>query len=299
MSLYSMYTVARNSGPSQRTHARSEPSNHAVDPHLSQFHERVVLELKQKLAHRDYRSSQRTCPTCSGRFIQFDVDHVPLEFCRDCHCWWFDAAELLHFTELFEDISDGDFADRGSTLPCPDCGKLMREQQLRVNSNLMVHACPQQHGVFLEDGEFERALEVSDRVTDLAGHLSDEHLAVWRQLQARLSAGEFDSSELRCIECGNNAVIVSVDGVDIDYCTQCQSCWFDTKELQHFTHQPSDVPGRYLTSRETTHVCPSCRRQMRLYQFRPKSTVTVEACPGGHGVYLRSGQFPRVLQASE
>ena len=195
MSLYSMYTAARNSRPSPRPYARSEPTNrHVVDPHLTQFHERVVLELKQKLAQRDYRSSQRLCPACSGRFIQFDIDHVPLEYCRDCNCWWFDAAELMHFTELFEDISDGDFVDRASMLPCPVCEQLMREHQLRVNSNLMVHACPQRHGVFLEDGEFKRALQVSDRVADLAGHLNDQHLAVWRQLQARLSAGEFHSS---------------------------------------------------------------------------------------------------------
>lgn len=301
MSLYSMVTATRNSRPSsQWSWVRSAPSHHqAVDPHLTQFHERVVLELKQKLARRDYSSSQRACPECGGRFLQIDVDRVPLEYCRDCRSWWFDAAKLMHFTDLFEDISDGDFVDRASTLPCPVCEKPMREHQLRVNSNLMVHACPHRHGVYLEDGEFERALQVSDRVDDLAGHLNDQHLAIWRQLQACLSRGEFISSGLKCLECGDNAVIVSVDGVDIDYCTQCQSCWFDAKELRHFTQQPRDVPGDYLTSRETTRVCPSCRLHMRLYQFHPRSNVMVEACPGGHGVYLHGGQFPRVLKASE
>jgi Zn-finger nucleic acid-binding protein len=270
-----------------------------MDRHLTQFHHRIALELKQKIANRDYCLSQRTCAKCGDFFLQIEVDGVTLEYCRDCHCWWFDSAELMHFTESFEDISDGDYVDRVSILPCPVCKEPMHEQQLRVNSNLLVHVCPQQHGVFLEDGEFERALELSDRVDGLAGHLNDQHLAFWRQLQARLSAGEFDTSEITCVECGDNAVVVSIDGVDVDYCTQCQSCWFDSTELRHFTRQPRDVPGDYLTSRASTRICPKCPLHLRLYQFQPKSNVMVEACPGGHGVYLHSGEFPLVLKASE
>ena len=45
----------------------------------------------------------------------------------------------MHFTELFQDIPDDDFVDRASTLPCPVCEKLMREHQLRVNSNLIMN----------------------------------------------------------------------------------------------------------------------------------------------------------------
>lgn len=298
MSFYSLVTASRLS--SQSSCVRSEPPHHKpVAPHLTQFHKRVILELQRERARNDHRWSQLTCPECSSRFVQIEVDRVPLEYCQCCQGWWFDSTKLMHFTQTFEDISDGDFVDRDSTLPCPVCGKLMREHQLGLNSNLMVHACPHQHGLFLEKGEFERALVASNRVDDLAGHLSDQHLAVWRELQACLSAGEFTFSDLVCPECGQNTVTVSVDGIDIDYCTQCQSWWFDTKELQHFTQQTRDVPGDHLRSRETTRVCPRCLRPMRLYQFHPRSNVMVEACPEGHGVCLHRGQFPRVLEASE
>lgn len=300
MSLYSMVTAASSSRQSQEHCVRSEPvKQHAVNRDLTQFHQEVVLELKKKLADRNYRLSQRACPHCGGRFMQIEVDDLPLEYCRDCRCWWFDATELMHFTESFEDISDGDFVDRASNLTCPVCDQPMLEQQLRVNSNLMVDACPQGHGIFLEDGEFERALELSERVDGLAGHLNDQHLGIWRKLQTCLSNGEFRSSVLRCLECDDNTVIISVDGIEIDYCTQCQSCWFDATELRQFTQQHRDVPGDYLTSCDTSRVCPKCPLHLRLYQFHPKSNVTVEACPGGHGVYLHSGEFPLVLKASE
>ena len=35
---------------------------------------------------------------------EVEVDRVPLEYCRNCHGWWFDASELMHFTQSFEDI---------------------------------------------------------------------------------------------------------------------------------------------------------------------------------------------------
>ena len=107
------------------------------------------------------------------------------------------------------------------------------------------------------------------------------------------------NSEIACPECGQTTVTVSVDEIEIDYCTECESCWFDSKELQHFTGQTRDVPGDYLRSRETIRVCPKCLQQMRLYQFHPRSNIRVEACPYGHGVCLHSGQFPQVLKASE
>ena len=301
MSLYSMVTASRSSSLSSEwsSSQRRTANLQQAAPHLTRFHDRVVSEVKQKLARHEYRQAERSCPECRQAFVSIEVDGVLLEYCRDCRSWWFDAAELMHFTQLFEDIPDGDFADRGSQLPCPVCQQLLREQQLRVNSNLMVHTCPEKHGVFLEDGEFQRAMEVSDRVDQLAGHLNDQHLAVWRELQRCLATGEFTPSELSCLECGEDTVIVVLDDVAIDYCTQCQSCWFDAEELKHFTRQARDVPGDHLTSRPTSHSCPKCQLQMRLYQFHPRSNLTVEACPGRHGVYLQSGQFPQVLRASE
>ncbi len=298
MSFYSLATASRLSSRSSCRRSRSARHKPAR-PHLTQFHKRVVTELLRQQARNDQRSSQLRCPACGDRFVQLEVDGVPLDYCQHCRSLWFDSTELMHFTQVFEDVSDGDFVDRTLTLRCPVCRMLMHQRQLSLYSNLMVYACPQQHGLLLEDGDFERALEASNHVDDMAGHLNDQHLAVWRQLQACLSAGEFSASDIVCSECGQNTVTVSAEGIQIDYCTQCQSCWFDTRELQHFTQQTRDVPGDNLRSRDTTHVCPKCRQNMRLYQFHPKSNVMVEACPEGHGVCLRSGQFPQVLKASE
>ncbi|MCA9152997.1 MAG: zf-TFIIB domain-containing protein, partial [Planctomycetales bacterium] len=216
-------------------------------------------------------------PQCRGNFVVLEIDGQPLDYCRRCHSWWFDAHELEHFTELCDDANDGDRADRPSSLHCPTCSEELREQPLRINSNLLVHNCPQGHGIFLEDGEFIRALEDSDRVDGLVGHLNDQHLHIWHELQAKLSNGEFEQSPLACRECGEAAVTICLDGIDIDYCTQCQSCWFDAHELQHFTGQTRDVPGDFLTSRETDHRCPRCSQNLRLYQFMPKNNLMVEA----------------------
>ena len=298
MSLYSLVAASQSSRkPSRKTSRGAEA--HSEVHQLTQFHQRVIAEAKQKLADEECLTSQRHCPLCRLRFLQVDVDGVQLDYCRNCHCWWFDASELMHFKEAFDEVSTCDLAERPSSVPCPICASMMRIRQLRVDSNLMVHACPNDHGVLLEDREFERALELSEKVDGLVGHLNEQHLAVWRQLQACLASGEFSDSNVACVECGDNAVVVSIDGVEIDYCTQCQSCWFDTQELRHFTRLSRDVPGDQLASRATGHSCPKCCLRLRQYQFHRKSNVFVESCPAGHGVYLRGGQFPVVLRASE
>jgi Zn-finger nucleic acid-binding protein len=266
---------------------------------LSDFHQRVVSEVTEKLAHRQYRISSRKCPQCRKRFFDIEVDGMPLQYCRGCRSWWFDAHELMHFTAMFQDAADGDLAARASSLVCPVCDAELREQQLIATSNLMVHTCPEGHGVYLENGEFTRAMEDANRVEGLMGHLNDQHLGMWRELQAALSQGEFHASEIACCACGEALIALVVDGVELDYCMQCESCWFDAHELQHFTDQARDVPGDHLASRETERRCPKCSLYLRRYQFHPESNVTIEACPSSHGVFLHGGQFPRVMQASE
>ena len=299
----SLYSLARAISSNRSTRLISNHSTHdspnANDHYLSEFHQRVVGEIKQRLATAQFHISATACPQCRSKMVDIQIDHLPLQYCRTCHGWWFDSHELMHFTELFEDTSDGDCVDRETEYPCPVCQQRLHEQPLRVNSNVFVNVCPDGHGIYLDDNKFVRALEDSDRVDGLAGHLNDRHLHVWRELQACLLNGDFEPSELTCRECEEPVVKLTVQGVEIDYCTQCQSCWFDAHELQQFTGELRDVPGDHLTSRETPHRCPKCQRHLRLYQFLPRTNVMVEACPAAHGVYLRSGQFPRVMQASE
>lgn len=300
MGLYSFARALGNARELSKSNGRSNDPAHRSDEHyLTKFHQRIVDDVTKKLAGLDYRAVDRGCPQCRSNLVQIEVDQMPLQFCPHCRGWWFDRHELMHFTELCEDAVDGDIVDRESRYLCPVCRRKLREQPLQANSNLLVDVCPEGHGVYLEEGKFLRALEEAERVEGLTGHLNDEHLHAWRELQSRLERGEFDPSEITCRECGEAAVTLRVDDVEIDYCTQCQSCWFDTHELQHFTGQSRDIPGDHLTSRETSHTCPKCGRHLRLYQFMARTNVLVEGCPASHGVYLRSGQFPAVMQASE
>lgn len=300
MSLYSYARAVANRNSSESRPYRTQRTPPPGDDHyLSDYHLRIANEVKQKLSRREYRPSPRICPQCRKGFADIEIDQIPLQYCCRCRGWWFDPDELKHFTSLFEDVADGDFADRETELMCPVCHQHLHEQPMRVTSNLLVHTCPEGHGIFLEDGEFTRAMEESDRVDGLTGHLNDNHLRIWRELQRKLAVGDVDESEVTCRECGERTFLVALDGVMVDFCVQCQSCWFDAQELQHFTGQDRDVPGDHLASRETSHPCPKCSRQLRMYQFHSTTNLLVEACPAGHGVYLNGGQFPMVMQASE
>ena len=297
MSLYSMLNAARSqAGPAK---ASRNVATAVATHQMTAFHQRVADELRQKLMDGDLVSSQRFCPRSGCPFLLVEIDDVELDYCPECHGVWFDSLELQHFTGFFSDVPGERLADRASSLVCPVCGWNLRAKQLHADTNLVVHACPRRHGVFLKDGEFERAIRAAERIAGIDGRLSHEHLQVLRALQIALVDGRYLPSSMRCLDCGRKAVLLTVNGVDIDFCVHCQSIWFDATELMQFTGLLEDIPGVELTSREAKHHCPKCREQLRLYQFRAGKNVFVEACPENHGVYLDAHRLALVLKASE
>ena len=297
MSMYSLVSALKNQrGPIEtKVRRKRAPS----EQYLTEFHRRIVLELKSKLDSYDYKLSKRKCPSCGKLNILLLLDGVPLDVCKECRGFWFDSSELVHFTSLMADIPGEKLTSRSSRFTCPVCGERMREYQFRRDANVMVDSCPKGHGIYLEDDEFRRVLVVSDQIECLAGHLNDEHLRIWRQTQSLIASHEYVKSNVICPDCDSTDVTLRMDGIDVDYCLQCRGFWFDAGELSHFTKQSEDIRGRFLQLRASSFACPICGEPMWLYQFSKTTNLMIEGCARGHGVFLRGDQFLRALQDSE
>ena len=130
---------------------------------LSESRQHVLNEVQRLLANEDWSESKRDCPECSRQFIVLTVVDVPVDYCRTCRSFWFDAGELREVTQLLEDIPGADLAHRDSRLDCPICDEAMTEYQFARGDNLLVDQCPQRHGVYLQDQELSRALLSAER----------------------------------------------------------------------------------------------------------------------------------------
>lgn len=128
---------------------------------LNRIYRQAVEEISAQLVNRQYKVSSTKCPQCHRYFLSIIFDGQELHFCEHCNGYWFDTGQLKHFTNLFEDVPGGHLKSRESRYSCPTCGARMKECAFLNRGNLLVDKCPDGHGVYLESGEFNRALNLS------------------------------------------------------------------------------------------------------------------------------------------
>jgi Zn-finger nucleic acid-binding protein len=103
------------------------------------------------------------CPKCAtDTLVDFKVDDVVVNRCSSCDGIWFDADELSQL--LAEDARQVTQLRRGSLREelagkkgvCPrEGGELLRVYSA-VNRSVIIDACPDCRGIWLDGGEFEK-----------------------------------------------------------------------------------------------------------------------------------------------
>jgi len=103
------------------------------------------------------------CPKCTtATLADFKVDDVVVNRCSSCDGIWFDADELSQL--LADDARQVAQLRRGSLREelagkkgvCPrDGGELLRVYSA-VNRSVIIDACPDCRGIWLDGGEFEK-----------------------------------------------------------------------------------------------------------------------------------------------
>ena len=128
--------------------------------------------------------------------------------------------------------------------------------------------------------------------------LSGDAQVILADLDKQLDKHSIPKSHRDCPECKLVMSLLYIGSVEIDYCTRCDSSWFDPGELKAFTGVDKDVPSDNLKSRKSKYHCPECDVQMNELVFLKPYNLLVDSCPYGHGVYLEKGELGRALDVS-
>jgi Zn-finger nucleic acid-binding protein len=101
------------------------------------------------------------CPKCASKMDDLKFQGVPYRRCEGCNGIWFDgiAHKLLKRMQGSESIDIGSEAqghelDGMTGVKCPDCGRTMERLRDKFQPHIRYEACPAQHGVFFDAGEF-------------------------------------------------------------------------------------------------------------------------------------------------
>jgi Zn-finger nucleic acid-binding protein len=108
------------------------------------------------------------CPVDGNELENFMVDSVEVEKCPDCQGLWFTKREIRLAEEEegvdetwngFDLWSDHDsFSTEWSSRMCPVCSKKMATI-LYGPTGVQVDYCTEEHGLWLDQGEFERIID--------------------------------------------------------------------------------------------------------------------------------------------
>ena len=122
---------------------------------------KMLKSIEFQLANPLRGRFDRRCPECSKAFIVIKAKEIEIEACLDCGSFWFDDGELQRITNRTKDVPGKSVLAGSSDYKCPVCGDGMEEHTFMRQHELQVDLCPKGHGVYLEAGELERAIDLS------------------------------------------------------------------------------------------------------------------------------------------
>ncbi len=140
---------------------KSLSAKHDPQMRLSEDQRAMLASLEKQVQAKPPRWSDKRCPQCARTCVLVDLHDAEIDYCTQCRGCWFDPGELSLTTGNAMDIPGERLAHRASKYTCAVCHTPMTEHVYLDPYNLLVDRCPKGHGVWLEEGELERALRLS------------------------------------------------------------------------------------------------------------------------------------------
>jgi Zn-finger nucleic acid-binding protein len=110
---------------------------------------------------------------------------------------------------------------------------------------------------------------------------------------------------MQCPKCHAEMEQVTVQGVEVDRCTQCKGLWFDDREKERLknrvaaelldTGDPEVGRRMNLTDRI---FCPRCQAKMLRMVDPEQHHIWIESCPLCYGAFFDAGEFRDYAEVS-
>lgn len=103
-----------------------------------------------------------------------------------------------------------------------------------------------------------------------------------------------------CPVCNEPMIVLELNKVEIDYCTNCSGIWLDKGELEllYSLDESKDELKILFTENksitEKSYKCPICRKRMIKIQFN-NSEFVIDKCPDNHGLWFDKGELENIL----
>lgn len=108
-----------------------------------------------------------------------------------------------------------------------------------------------------------------------------------------------------CPDCGKELTKTDYKEIEIYECTSCGGKWFERGQLKSAKDNENENIGwldfdpfgrdaEQLSSGSEGKLCPNCRKAMTSLKYS-KSSIVIDKCRDCEGVWLDSGEFPKII----
>ncbi len=108
-----------------------------------------------------------------------------------------------------------------------------------------------------------------------------------------------------CPRCKNTLIILELDEIETDYCTECGGIWFDKGELELIADNEKAVKellsyfSKDADIKEKSISCPICKKKMDKVYVDKNKKIIIDECPEGHGLWFDKGEILELIEANE
>lgn len=103
-----------------------------------------------------------------------------------------------------------------------------------------------------------------------------------------------------CPVCNESMIVLELNKVEIDFCTNCSGIWLDKGELEllysidESENELQKLFSETSTINEKSYKCPLCRKRMKKIQLN-NSELVIDKCPDNHGLWFDKGELEKLL----
>ena len=105
-----------------------------------------------------------------------------------------------------------------------------------------------------------------------------------------------------CPVCQTAMIVLELDEVEIDYCTDCRGIWLDSGELELLLGTAAESKAVLQSfspaeTREAARKCPICLKKMEKVLVGGKGKPElIDRCKKEHGLWFDAGELENVLK---
>jgi Zn-finger nucleic acid-binding protein len=108
---------------------------------------------------------------------------------------------------------------------------------------------------------------------------------------------------MNCPACKNPMIILELNQVEIDYCSECKGIWLDNGELELLFSNSDDKTLNESFNLRTEYLeqkrrCPNCKKKMDKVEF-DNTGIIIDKCFNNHGLWFDNGELRSLLKSTK